>query len=498
MRLTGLASGLDIDSMVQELMAARRKPYDNLFQKKTTMQWQREQYREVSAKLVDFSLNKLSSYSLSSAISAKKAQVTGSTTAVSSTATSGAATGTMTVSIAQLATATRYTSSASGGLTGGPIDLSSTLQELKDSHGLTYTAVDSTITLEINGTEITLNENEDTMATLISKINSKTDVNAVFDSGSGKLSLTTKETGAAADVAIVGDVLDVFDLEWNVAGEDAVATVNGLQITSASNKISINGVELTFLEVTDGSEATISVGTDTEKIMDTIKSFINDYNEVLNLLNGKVNEERYRTYQPLTTEQKAEMKDSEIELWEERAKSGLLQRDSILTSLVSNMRLGSISNVNVDGVEINLTSLGITTGAWEERGKLVIKDEAALRDAIEDNPEQVMAFFTQKSTDKTPAAEDAGLFTRLTNSVSASLKDLAEKAGTSRYSAELTTKFMENSLMGEQLLQLERRMDTVNSQLLRMENQYYKQFAAMESAINKFNSQAGALASFMA
>ena len=47
-RIGGLASGMDIDSIVEKLMQAERMPLNKAFQRKQTLEWQRDAYRNVN------------------------------------------------------------------------------------------------------------------------------------------------------------------------------------------------------------------------------------------------------------------------------------------------------------------------------------------------------------------------------------------------------------------------------------------------------------------
>jgi flagellar hook-associated protein 2 len=490
---------MDIDQMVKDLMKAQRAPLDKLTQQKTTLQWQQEQYRDINIKLVDFRNNKLLSYGLEGSINAKQVNVSGNTSAVSAKANPGAISGTMTIEVTNLASAASVRSASGTGI--GAVDTSQTLSALKAAGKIAYTPDGSgNVTFTVNGASVTLNENTDTLASMVASINSNTtaNANAFLDSATGEMSISSKSTGAGS-VTFSGDLLNNFNLSVTAAGSDANVTINGISTTRSSNTFTENGVEITLNALSGGTATTLNVVTNTDKIVDTIKSFIKDYNDVLDTVNGKLNEERYRKFPPLTADQKSEMKDDEIKLWEDKAKSGLLSNDSTLSQLVNNIRLASITSVNVNGQDVNLTSLGITTGEWSDRGKLVIKDEAMLRQAIEANPDQVMKFFTQQTTETDPTLKasptnpDNGLFNRLSNTVMTALDGLSQKAGTSKYSVDPNLAFMANSYISEQLGDIENRIDSENSKLSMIENRYYQQFTAMETAINRFNSQSSSL-----
>lgn len=599
MRISGFSSGLDIDTIVKNLMKAQRAPLDKLTQQKTTLEWQREQYRDVNIKMVDFRNNKLFNYGLQGMVSAKQVQTSGNTSAVSAKADSTAIAGPMSIEVKQLATFSSVTSTSGV----GTVDKTKTLKQLSDSGTLNYTAASGKVDVTINGKTIQLDETVDTLNSMVARINADKDMNvtAFIDGTTGKLSLTSKtggpvsittggtllddflggqssktgigavtpatdtlaslmadgkltytasggmidftingnpisisenatlddlltaidgsgagvkasidaatgklsirSTSANGQVTVSGDLFDKFNLSANVAttGQNAKVVINGIETERQSNTFSENGVNITLNALSGGTATTLNVTSDTDKIIDSIKTFIKEYNDVLETVNDKINEERYRKFPPLTSEQKAEMSEDEIKMWEEKAKSGLIRRDPTLTTMVDNMRLAAMTDVTIDGVKVNLASLGIETGEWTQRGKLVIKDEAKLRKAIEANPTQVEKFFTQQTTQTDeklkvlPTNPDNGLFNRLSNSLMTAIEDLSKKAGTSKYSISKDATFLESSSISEQLRFLDTRINSANDRLNRLEVTYYRQFTAMETAMNRFQSQSSAL-----
>lgn len=497
MRISGFASGFDIDAMVKQLMAAHRAPLEKLQQQTTRIEWQQEAYRSISTTFVDFRNNKLSTFGQSSSIDAKKADITGNTSAVSATVTGASTNSSLTVEVTNIAKAAKVQFST--GISGA--DASKTLGELPG-----WSTSSGTVT--VNGVPISFDKDTDTMQSLVAKINSNKEakVTALYDSVSGKVSITSNATGEG-NITLGGD----FDASANLitdidpkSGENAIAIVNGLEMSSQTNQITVNGttIQLKQLSGADGP-STITIGTNTDKILDTIKSFISEYNKVLELVNNKLGEERYRKFAPLTEEQKEAMSDKQVELWEEKARSGLLKNDSILSQTVSSLRMAVTAAFGDPADKFNIQTIGITTGKWYEGGKLVIENEQALRNAIEADPDKIMSLFTAKSANE-PATgyskvnnPETGVFTRMSDILMDSLKQLSDRAGTSQTSTGLTGSFLENSLLGTQKRDLNSRISDMNRRLTMLETQYYKQFTAMETAINRYNSQAGSLASFM-
>ena len=141
-------------------------------------------------------------------------------------------------------------------------------------------------------------------------------------------------------------------------------TINGQIITRSSNNFTVNGISYTLHKVSTEPQK-IAIKPDVDGIYDSINSFVDRYNELIDKINGKLSEEYNRDYQPLTRQQKEAMSEKDIEKWEERAKTGLIRNDSILEKIVFSMRRGLFDKIN--GVDISLTNIGITTGSYYEK-----------------------------------------------------------------------------------------------------------------------------------
>ncbi|MFD2671984.1 flagellar filament capping protein FliD [Marinicrinis sediminis] len=483
LRISGFSTGLDIDSLVVDLMKAHRIPVDRVKQEKQQVEWQREQYREFSTKLVSLRNEKMFNQINTLTSLAKKAVVTGDQVGTV-TATNQATGNPVVLQVDQVATAKK----AFGQYTGG-VDVKSTttMSEL----GI----ADNSVT--VNGTVINFTGTDD-VATVLKKISSEAGagVKATFDTASKSITVTNKETGALA-LNFSGDLFSTFNVAVDAAsGVDAQYWINkdlgGPMVTSNSNKVDYDGYTI---NVNATGTATITATADTDKIVDTLKSFISDYNEVLTSLNSKLKEERHRKFLPLTEDQKKEMTETDIKLWEEKAKSGLLRNDIILSKAATDMRSATTALFGTGADQIDITSLGIETGQWFEGGKLILKDENKLRQAIEDDLDAVVNLFTARDTSDTSATSQTnGLMRRLTNVMDVALNDLANKAGTSMVSSDISFSFNADSQIGDMLRRLDQRIDNGLDKLVRLENQYYKQFTAMETAINRFNSQSASFA----
>ncbi len=234
---------------------------------------------------------------------------------------------------------------------------------------------------------------------------------------------------------------------------------------------------------------------ETSAIKDRIKEFVTNYNEMLDTLNGLLKEKKYRDFPPLTKEQREDMSENEQKLWDEKAKSGLLRSDSLIREGLSKMRTQFMSSVNGLGDKTidALAEIGITTSnKLSESGKLVIVDEK-LDAALEKDPQQVVELFTKSGTvtttydadKKRNVTEDSrGITKRLRDEIANLTKSIEKKAG-----RDGDTEQSYN--IGKNIVDMDNRITKLQAKLKDIEARYWKQFTAMEQAINKANQQSG-------
>lgn len=489
MRINGF-SGMDIDSMVKSLMTVKRVPLDKLNQQKQILDWTRDSYRQLNSKIVQLS-NKLQQMNLSGATNTQKSTVSGNTTAVRAEANADAVSVTMNVEVEKLAkksnlqTANELTT----GTPNGKASLNTTLVQL-DQTG----SPPEKYELHINNKSLEF-KNTDSLSTVISRINSEIPTaNASYDEISGKLTITSREngkeiTGTGKDGTAQASSFSVLlGLQSNAAeeGKVKVTTSSGTrEYITKGDTLLVNGVNLTLLETNVGSPSKITTQSDPTKAIETIKSFVDTYNELLGLMNTKLSEEKYRDYAPLTAEQKKDMKEDDIKNWEERAKSGLLKNDTILSSAVTTMRSVITGNLKV------LSEAGITTGQYYEKGKLQI-DEVKLKNALDSNPDRILSAFRGPSTD----SSNPPIFSALRTELNATLDMLVKKVGTSKQDADASMTLKIESSMGQQLKNYNNRISDLDRKMTVWETRYYKQFAAMEKAMSQFQSQSSSLSSY--
>ncbi len=397
------------------------------------------------------------------------------------------------------------------------LDLSSTLGTV---FGITGDAK-----FTINDVEFTVTKNMKVQELMNMVNNSNANVSLGYDNSKEKFTITGKSTGAANAIRFTdtdGFLLSKLKINTTATSvatgrlsvaSDAELTIKtqgdtvGTTIYRETNTITFSG--LTFRvneETTAGNPVVIDVAANSEKTFDLIKQFVTAYNEMIGSINKETSTKRpksgtYSYYQPLTDEEKNAMKENEITKWEEKAKTGLLNSDSLLNSITSSMRSYLYQPVELaNGQKISLYQIGITTtSSYNEKGKLEI-DEDALRKAIEENGDQVMQLFTKSSSytygkkeTRTARLMQEGIAERLNDLITDAIgRDgtITAKAGVrGNIVSELT------NTMTKEMDDQSERISAMMKALARKENNYYAMFARMEQSVNQSNSQISYLTS---
>lgn len=375
---------------------------------------------------------------------------------------------------------------------------STTLEQLQQylggsNGGFTFDTTTNKMSFTVNGVTIE-GVKTDTIDSLVSQVNSKTDVNMSFDQATGKFTFSTEKTGSSSKI-VFGDTHNFIktvgvDPTQTYSGQDAIFKMDGLETQQSSNSFTKDGISYTLLSKTT-SPVSITSEQNVDAVVDKIKKFVDKYNELIAETHNKMGEKRYRDYQPLTDQEKEEMSEKQIELWEEKAKSGLLRSDSILREAMDTMRYSLTASVEGLSTLKNFADIGITPSKfYQEHGKLEI-DETKLRDAIAKNPDEVIDLFTTRKTtaDGKFDPSQSGFAQRLYENINTTIDNIAKKAGSS------TISVLDNSTLGKSVTDLEKQISTWDDKLIRKENQYYRQFSAMEQALSKLNSQSSWLTS---
>ncbi|MCR5608977.1 MAG: flagellar filament capping protein FliD [Lachnospiraceae bacterium] len=493
-RMTGLNSGLDTEAIVEQLMESHKLKKTKVENKKTKLEWKQEKWKDLNTKLYKLYTGSLSKVKLQGNYNQKTA-TSSNEKAVTVTADNGAPTGTNSVKVKELASSQYVT----GGQTTG-ITRDTKLKDLGMSGQITFTSKAGT---ENPKEEILTIDDETTVGSFLEAAK-KAGLSANFDEKQGRFFISSSESGVENKFTITSDQtidgassltklgLDNIDGSKRgggtdltvVAANDAKIELNGATITGSSNSIKANGMTFTLNGLTaDDETVTVGVTTDTTKVYNMVKDFVKEYNEILKEMNTLYNADSSRGYDPLTDDQKDEMSDDEIEKWENKIKDSLLRRDSTLESLISTMRNDMQKGFTASsGKTYSLASFGISTSTdYTEKGLLHIKGDEddtiyasennLLKAALEDNPEDVQEVLSK-------------VFSGMYN-------DLQDKMKSTSLSSALT--FYNDKEMKKQVDTYKTDIKDWETKLKNIEDKYYKQFSAMESAMAKLNSQSSYL-----
>jgi len=288
--------------------------------------------------------------------------------------------------------------------------------------------------------------------------------------------VSTTATGASANAV-------------RIAGSDSEIVLNGATFTSDSNTYSINGLTIQATALTGDEEVTITTDTDVDGIYDFVKDFITDYNTLIKEMDVKYNAASSKGYEPLTSEEKEAMSDDEVEKWETKIKDSLLRKDGILGLTMNSLKADMASAITIDGNGYSLASFGISTLGYfsspeNETGVYHIDgnsedsatsgNEDKLREAIANDSETVISFFSQLATK---------LYT-----------DLGNRMASSSTSSAYT--IYNDKEMNTQYSQYTSKITDAEDKITTWEDYYYKKFSAMESSLASLNSQQSSLSSY--
>jgi len=626
MRVSGLASGLDTESIIQKLMDAERIPLDKLYQKKQLLEWKKDDYRDITNLLRGFkdeffdllkpasnmtSSSVYKSYSVSSSddsvvtatANADAAEIQHSITQIRSLAqaatvssssgvilniTGSAAADTdfsdgnnqitltldgisRTVAVQAIDYAGDYnllksdletainTAFGAGKIsvthaagvfsfaatnselvlssastdnaldhfelsnTTNRIDLSEDLATLATKiPGLTFNA-SGELEFIINDETFTFDKDTDSLQDVISAVNTNSvaGVTMTYSEATGVFSLIAKQKGSGSTLEFENTEGTLFgaanalkiDSAAIVAGTDAIFTLDGYELTRTDNTVTVDGVTYTLLsEFNDPldptQEVTITPTLDVDAVYDNIEAFVNKYNDVIEKINNELTEKKYSDYPPLTDEQKKEMTEDDITLWEEKARSGLLRSDTILQSMTQKMRMAFSDSIS--GVAGTLADIGVETSSnYLDYGKLVI-DETALKEAIRTNPDKVQNLFAKKSTtastysatltqeERQARYDEEGFVNRLYDIIQDNIrasKDNNGQKGTLLEKAGVIGDITEfQNLMDTDIDNNDDAISDLIEKLKSKEDRYYRQFTALEKYISQMNNQSAWLA----
>lgn len=363
--------------------------------------------------------------------------------------------------------------------------------------------------------------------------NAEAGVSVSYSKTTGQFQFTARETGGASKIEFGGLANKLFG---NTAsngtyqqGKDAVLSmsVNGQVfdgITRSGNTFDVDGLSVTLkgtfgeyvnkdvdgngtvdakeygLKDVDSAKAdavSFTTSSDTDKIVNAVKSMVEDYNAMVKEIKNaystmpatKANGNRY---EPLTEEDRADMTDSAIKTYEEKAKQGILFMDSNLSSLYNQLR-SAITPVGADGAY--LRSIGISTSYSNGLTTLEL-DESKLRTALESDADGVRDAFTKTQEN---GASSNGLMQSLLTPLNTYGKTTGEPKGilvTRAGSPKAPTTINSNTLQS-QINSIDDQIERWQTKLSDQVDRYTSKFTALEKLISEMNSQSSALAGLM-
>lgn len=273
-----------------------------------------------------------------------------------------------------------------------------------------------------------------------------------------------------------------------VTAQDAIITLNGAEFTNTSNVFEINGLTLTALsETKPGEVVTITTQNDTDGIYDMVKDFLKEYNSIINEMDKLYNADSARGYDPLLSEEKEALSETEVEEYEKKIKDSLLRSDSNLSSISSAMKSIMSSGIEVNGKTMYLSDFGIATlgyfnSADNEKNAYHIDGDPdddstsgnadKLKSMISSDPDTVISFFTQLSQN---------LYDKMT--------DLSKSVNGYRSFGN----FYDDKKMKSDYDDYTSKISTLEQKLNDYEDKWYAKFAKMETAMAKMQSNSSAV-----
>jgi flagellar hook-associated protein 2 len=423
-QLSGLASGLDTEGMITQLMAIERRPRTRIEFKQAAVQARQDALGDIVGKLRTL---KLAAADLKSPLlwSEKQSVTVADQTRLDARRLSTAAAGTYDVTVDRLATATQRT--------------------------FTYTAPSGASSLSFNGVDVALAGGA-TLDDAVTAINAATSTGVTAASVSGKLVVTSQATGQATNFSWGGPALA---LDSELLGQDSSVTLNGTAYTSSTNvnTTAIAGLELN-LKATGATKVEVGpAAVDKDAIAKKVKAFVDAHNAVSEAIRSRTGEKRVNDPKTVLD-----------------AKKGVLFGDRGLGQALSALRQAASDPVAGNPSSLDeLGELGISTGAVSDAinpdavaGRLVL-DDAKLRAMLDSD----LAGAQRLLGGKTDTPGIAQRFETIIDPLTGKGTGLEARA----------------SSAGDEMVRLRTSLTRFDERLERREERLRKQFSAMEQAL---------------
>jgi flagellar hook-associated protein 2 len=538
LKFSGLASGIDTDAALKQILSSDNLRITNTKKDIIYLGWKQTAYKDVANSLKTFKSTyfdalkpetNFNSYSMFKKFSSSVKVDGADSTAVTAQAGANANVGSFEMAVTQLAEADKYVSTNTIKVGANNATPSTKITDLGVS-GNSTTPVKFTINkkvFEVNTVDGTYRAYADTAATEADKgaftkfntsgtdvtiknitdmvTNSNAGVNLSFNSLSGKVSLEAKSQGTDSAITYSDNASTLFAAlnlgSNNTAGTHAVVAknaevyVDGVKHTEQTNTFTTDGVTFTLNKVTatvDGSgnvltggKVNIKLSSDVDGIVTNVKKFVDEYNKIIKSLSDQAKEKRAKTadkeyYLPLTSDEEAEMSESQIKLWNEKAKTGLLYNDTDIKEISSNFRSFLYDSVTMDnGSTISLYQIGITTSSDKTKPGQLVVDEKKLRTALEKDPDSVAQLFA--STD--------GISSKMIETIDKAISTSSKNPGSLTLKAGGENTYLDNNFMFSQIKSQNELLARLTDSMESKSDRYSKMFTRLEVAMSKSNSQ---------
>lgn len=541
LRMTGMYSGMDTETIVSQLVKAKSTKVTNLKNEQKKLEWKQTAWQDLNSKIYNMYSKTLSNLRLTSAYS-KKSTVSSDSTKVTVVASEGAVNGTQTLKVNKLA--------KSGYLTGAKLDGKTTTTTGTDGKDVTkvvnwettdkLSEIDSNLTGKTislttgTGTDAKTTDIEITADMTINDLVAKfkdAGVNASFDTTNQRFFINSTGTGSAKNFTLTSDdstALASLGLDPNttytdingsknscvkIEGQDAEIVLNGATFVSDSNTFSINGLTINTLGVTD-EEISLVTSTDYDGIYNTIKDFLTEYNDLINEMDKLYNADSARKYDMLTNDEKDSMTDDEVEQWEDKIKSALLRKDNslynVMNTLTTTMMDGYYENNLSDKQKKNMSASEISAWYKENGGKKHYLSDYGIGTLsyfeAQDNEHHAYHIngdaddeFTSTKEDKLKAAiaEDpegtANFFATLCKTLYSKLDETMSES--TEYSS--IYKVYNDKQLKKDYKDYTKKISDAEDELNDYEDRWYNKFSKMEVALSKLQSQTSSISSML-
>lgn len=541
LRMTGMYSGMDTETIVSQLVKAKSTKVTNLKNEQKKLEWKQTAWQDLNSKIYNMYSKTLSNLRLTSAYS-KKSTVSSDSTKVTVVASEGAVNGTQTLKVNKLA--------KSGYLTGAKLDGKTSTTTGTDGKDVTkvvnwettdkLSEIDSNLTGKTisittgSGTDAKTTDIEITADMTINDLVAKfkdAGVNASFDTTNQRFFINSTGTGSAKNFTLTSDdstALASLGLDPNttytdingsknscvkIEGQDAEIVLNGATFVSDSNTFSINGLTINTLGVTD-EEISLVTSTDYDGIYNTIKDFLTEYNDLINEMDKLYNADSARKYDMLTNDEKDSMTDDEVEQWEDKIKSALLRKDNslynVMNTLTTTMMDGYYENNLSDKQKKNMSASEISAWYKENGGKKHYLSDYGIGTLsyfeAQDNEHHAYHIngdaddeFTSTKEDKLKAAiaDDpegtANFFATLCKSLYSKLDETMSES--TDYSS--IYKVYNDKQLKKDYNDYTKKISDAEDELNDYEDRWYNKFSKMEVALSKLQSQTSSISSML-